>query len=82
MENIGASAKKRANLNVNIEILLSKAKAGDPSAQYVVGSYYLLGLGVKRDAEQAFTWFLRSAKRCHLHAQAHLGNIYARVILS
>jgi hypothetical protein len=52
------------------------AQAGDPMAQYRLGTLYAEGLGVDHDDEQAFTWFMRAAEKGNPDAQYDVAASY------
>ena len=49
------------------------AEAGDPEAQYDLGSLYCDGLAVGRNYRQAAEWYGRAAAQGHMRAQFTLG---------
>lgn len=59
-----------------IEVLASKAMAGDVEAQFNLGRMYDNGRGVRQDAAQAVAWYEKAAAQGHADAQAYLGVIY------
>lgn len=66
-------------LQVNAEIgekLMAKANGGDAASQYTVGRYYELGIGVKRDYAQAFTWYQKAGNLNYNEAVYRLGFFY------
>ena len=60
-----------------IEILTSKAMAGDAEAQFDLGVRYDAGRGVRQDEAQAFAWFEKAAAQGVAEAQFNLGLMYA-----
>ena len=52
------------------------AKQGYPLAECQVGYFYLKGLGVCQDFEQAFYWTQRSAQHGDRDAQCNLASFY------
>ncbi len=56
--------------------LKSKAKRGDPEAQFALGLYYYDGLEVTRDFEAAGMWFRRAALQGHAGAQLAMGKMW------
>jgi uncharacterized protein len=52
---------------------LTRAEQGEPNAQFDLGERYYDGLGLPRDHNQAFTWFLRAASQGHGRAQTNVG---------
>ena len=55
------------------ERLLPAAKSGNADAEELIGVMYAMGLGVERDDERAFEWYLRSAMKAHPGAQSGIG---------
>ncbi len=58
------------------EALLPAARSGNADAEELIGVMYALGLGVERDPERAFEWYLRSSLKGHPGAQSGLGWYY------
>ena len=54
----------------------SVPKQGLADAQYLLGMYYLEGIGVPTDAKKAIEWFRRAAEQEHVEAQFQLGKCY------
>ncbi len=54
--------------------LLKKAIEGNAEAQYVFGSVYLLGIGVKRNNKESMYWLEKAAKQGHSAALKRLEN--------
>ena len=54
------------------------AERDHAQAQYVLGTMYLSGKGVGRDAESAAGWYMRSAALGNAWSQFSLGNMYVR----
>lgn len=52
------------------------AQQGDAGGEYGVGTMYLAGEGVGKDAAQAYAWFLRSAQKEHGPAVIALASAY------
>lgn len=52
------------------------ARSGNADAEELIGLMYALGLGVEKDAERAFEWYLRSAMKGHPGAQSGVGWYY------
>lgn len=55
---------------------LPAARSGNADAEELIGVMYALGLGVERDDERAFEWYLRSAMKGHPGAQSGVGWYY------
>lgn len=56
--------------------MLPLARAGNADAEELIGVMYALGLGVEKDQERAFEWYLRSAMKGHPGAQSGVGWYY------
>jgi len=52
------------------------AQSGNAEAEELIGVMYALGLGVARDDERAFDWYLRASLKGHPGAQSGLGWYY------
>lgn len=59
-----------------MEALLPAAQSGNAEAEELIGVMYALGLGVEKDEERAFEWYLRSAMKGHAGAQSGVGWYY------
>lgn len=59
-----------------MQALLPYAKSGNADAEELIGIMYALGLGVEKDAQRAFEWYLRSAMKGHPGAQSGVGWYY------
>lgn len=55
---------------------LPAARSGNADAEELIGVLYALGLGVPRDDERAFEWYLRSSLKGHPGAQSGIGWYY------
>ncbi len=58
------------------QLLLPAAQSGNADAEELIGIMYAMGLGVERDDERAFEWYLRSAMKGHPGAQSGVGWYY------
>lgn len=56
--------------------LLPAARSGNADAEELIGVMYALGLGVERDDERAFEWYLRASLKGHPGAQSGVGWYY------
>ncbi|HZX32188.1 MAG TPA: tetratricopeptide repeat protein, partial [Rhodocyclaceae bacterium] len=54
------------------------AEAGDPAAQFALGSMYYQGIGVEANLAQAMDWWRKAAEAGNLDAQLELGHFYWR----
>lgn len=63
---------------VGTEALRRAAADGNPSAQYVVASRYLNGVGVAQDLDKAVFWCQQAAAKGYAPAQYLLGTLYER----
>jgi TPR repeat protein len=70
------SASSTTNTGTIAE-LKAKAEKGDPNAQSLIGSYYLVGQGVPLDYAEAVKWFRKAADQGNAVAQNNLGVCYA-----
>ena len=52
------------------------ARSGNADAEELIGVIYAMGLGVERDDERAFDWYLRASLKGHPGAQSGLGWYY------
>ena len=52
------------------------ARSGNADAEELIGVMYALGLGVERDPERAFEWYLRASLKGHPGAQSGLAYYY------
>jgi TonB family protein len=59
-----------------VELARRSAEAGDPWGQTLLGIYYQDGVGVEKDAHQAFDWFTKAAEQDFADAEYHLGRMY------
>ena len=56
--------------------LLPFARSGNADAEELIGVMYALGLGVAKDPERAFEWYLRASMKGHPGAQSGIGWYY------
>lgn len=56
--------------------LLPAARSGNADAEELIGVMYAMGLGVPKDEERAFEWYLRASLKGHPGAQSGLGWYY------
>lgn len=52
------------------------ARSGNADAEELIGVLYALGLGVEKDPQRAFEWYLRAAMKGHPGAQSGVGWYY------
>ncbi|WP_245853338.1 tetratricopeptide repeat protein [Maliponia aquimaris] len=52
------------------------ARSGNADAEELIGVMYALGLGVEKNDERAFEWYLRAAMKGHPGAQSGIGWYY------
>lgn len=52
------------------------ARSGNADAEELIGVMYALGLGVEKDDERAFEWYLRASMKGHPGAQSGIGWYY------
>ena len=58
------------------EALWPAARSGNAEAEELIGVMYAMGLGVPKDDQRAFEWYLRSAMKGHAGAQSGVGWYY------
>ena len=58
------------------EQTMTKAKAGDSTAQYNLGNMYYNGEGVQTSYAEAVKWYRKAAEQGHAGAQLSLGQMY------
>lgn len=58
------------------EALWPAARSGNAEAEELIGVMYAMGLGVPRDDQRAFEWYLRAAMKGHPGAQSGVGWYY------
>ena len=63
--------------NEAYDILIRKAKEGDPTAEYYLGLMYARGQGVARDYDAAVNWFQKASDKGSEGATYYLGKMYA-----
>lgn len=56
--------------------LLPAARSGNADAEELIGIMYAMGLGVEKDDQRAFEWYLRSSLKGHPGAQSGIGWYY------
>jgi putative methionine-R-sulfoxide reductase with GAF domain len=59
-----------------LDQLRQLAGKGEPAAEYLLGTRYASGEGVKQDDKEAASWFLKAAENGNVKAQATLGTRY------
>ena len=57
----------------SFDIFRPLAEHGDPKAQFYLGFLYRIGQAVKQDYQQAYHWYLLSAKQGYAEAQYKVG---------
>jgi len=70
------TAYDRADHESALNVWLEQARAGDPEAQYYVGTIYEKGMGRAPDHAAAFSWYERAAEQGFTKAQMALGYLY------
>lgn len=58
------------------EALWPAARSGNADAEELIGVMYAMGLGVPRDPQRAFEWYLRASMKGHPGAQSGIGWYY------
>jgi|GEM_PF-2750062 len=59
------------------DTLRSQAEKGDASAQYLYATMLINGLGIRKNPEEAVSWYARSAEQGNSDAQGMLAQAYA-----
>lgn len=72
----GLTAMKASRFEEAREIFLPLAQGGNADAEELIGVMYAMGLGVERDDERAFDWYLRASLKGHPGAQSGIGWYY------
>jgi hypothetical protein len=60
-----------------VEMMSTRAQAGDAKAQKILGEMYLNGRYMPKDAAMAVEWYQKAAAQGHADAQYELGVMYA-----
>lgn len=69
-----ADASARASLSAQPSLAL--AEQGDAEAQFYLGGFYRMGLGMPQNLERAAYWSRKAAEQGHVKAQSDMGFIY------
>ena len=72
----GWEAYQKADFQGAFEAWEPLAEAGDPLAQFNVGTLYDEGRGVPRNLDKAVEWWTKAAEQGYARAQHNLGLIY------
>lgn len=72
----GATAYQAEQYQEAFRLLTAEAKGGDSEAQYLLGTLYLDGLGVKQSAKNAVVWLKKAIDKRHPMAAHMLGKLY------
>ncbi|WP_254170485.1 tetratricopeptide repeat protein [Roseibium polysiphoniae] len=67
---------EEGNFAKAMEELWPAARSGNADAEELIGVMYAMGLGVERDDQRAFEWYLRSSLKGHPGAQSGIGWYY------
>ena len=62
--------------NAAYNALWPASRSGNADAEELIGVMYAMGLGVERDDQRAFEWYLRSSMKGHPGAQSGVGWYY------
>lgn len=62
--------------SAEIQSLITRAESGDVEAQFLLGSAYDTGSGVRRNGKQAEKWYRLAAEKGYAEAQNSLGSVY------
>ena len=72
----GVEAYLRGDYSSALRELTTDARAGEASAQFWLGRMYETGRGVRKNEQEAITWYRKSARQDFLEAQFRLGEIF------
>lgn len=72
----GVTAYQTQQYQQAFRLLTSEAKGGDSEAQYLLGTLYLDGLGVKASPSNAIVWLKKAVDMRHPMAAHMLGKLY------
>ena len=72
----GVTAYQGQHYPEAFRLLTTEAKGGDSEAQYLLGTLYLDGLGVKQSSTNAVFWLKRAVDKRHIVAAQMLGKLY------
>ena len=64
------------NLKEALQLFLKNAEQGDISSQINVGYFYDTGLGVRKNTEEALSWYRRAYRAGSAGAANNIGTIY------
>ena len=67
---------EKGNFKEAMTELWPAARSGNADAEELIGVMYAMGLGVPKDDERAFEWYLRSSMKGHAGAQSGVGWYY------
>lgn len=69
-------AQRTQEIRDSLNVIMDKAKGGDPSAMNEVGTWYYLGKHVDKDYSQAYEWWKKASLKSDIRAIANLGLCY------
>ena len=72
----GLKAMMASDFETALAEFLPAAQAGNADAEEFIGVLYAMGLGVERDDQRAFEWYLRASLKGHPGAQSGIGWYY------
>ena len=75
-ESPGTMAYQAEHYQEAFRLLTVEAKEGDSEAQYLLGTLYFDGLGVKASPQNALIWLHRAVDKRHPMAAHMLGKLY------
>lgn len=78
LKNAGLDALNAGNYELAKEIWTQQAENDNPAAQAALGLMYWKGVGVERDLEKSFRWYLQSAESGHAKAQATVASMFSK----
>lgn len=73
---LGLAAAQQGNYLMALQIWHPLAEAGDPHAQFGMGTLFHEGLGVEADMTESAYWFHRASEQGMAEAQYNLANAY------
>ncbi len=74
---LGLRWYQQGQYNIAKKMWLPMARNGDCDAEYAIGLLYFDGLGVRRNREEALTWWGRAAGQAQPQALNSLGVVYS-----
>ena len=73
------SDRRQANIRqIDIQELHKIAERGDAKAEFLLGEYCHVGVGVEKDFAEAVKWYRKAAEQWYAPAQYELGKCYEK----